>query len=121
MTRRFRFYKETNGNWYVDLPEWEGTKAELQMVAGADSFLDILAEGEGGVHVVLSDEYFEGSDNLKIKELGRLEGWELGEGAWYRLDSYKGIPHFNLDMWLCDVTKFVFGDFPKIIYFSVSA
>jgi hypothetical protein len=24
----------------------------------------------------------------------------------------------NLQMWLCDVTKFVFGYFPKIIYFN---
>ena len=121
MTRRFKFYKESTGNWYVDIPEWEGTKGDLQMVSGADTFLEILAEGECEVYVVLSDEYFEGSDNLEIKELGRLEGWELGEGAWYKLISYRGIPYFDLDMWLCDVTKFVFGDFPKIIYFSVSA
>jgi hypothetical protein len=121
MTKRFRFYKEGTGNWYVDLPEWEGTKAELQMVSGADSFLDILAEGEAEVHVVLSDDYFEGSDNLEMVKLGRLEGWELGEGAWYNLNTYKGISDFNLEMWLCDVTKFVFDDFPKIIYFSVSA
>jgi hypothetical protein len=25
---------------------------------------------------------------------------------------------FNLDIWLCDVTKFVFGEFPKIIHFN---
>lgn len=31
------------------------------------------------------------------------------------LESYKGI-QINLEMWLCDVTKFVFGDFPKSIY-----
>jgi hypothetical protein len=49
--------------------------------------------------------------------LGTLEGPEIGEGAWYILNQYLGID-FNLKMWLCDVTKFVFGNFPKKIYFK---
>jgi hypothetical protein len=48
---------------------------------------------------------------------GRIEGWEIGEGSWYRLNNYIGI-EYELDMWLCDVTKFVFGYFPEIIYFK---
>jgi len=48
--------------------------------------------------------------------LGRIEGPEIGEGAWYKLENYLGID-FRLQMWLCDVTKFVFGDFPRKIYF----
>jgi hypothetical protein len=42
---------------------------------------------------------------------------ELGNGAFYKLENYKGI-EIGLEMWLCDVTKFVFGKFPKIIYFA---
>ena len=42
----------------------------------------------------------------------------MGEGSWYKLNTYMGID-YSLDMWLCDVTKFVFGDFPEVIYFSV--
>lgn len=42
---------------------------------------------------------------------------DFGEGAYYHMQSYMGL-EFNLDIWLCDVTKFVFGDFPKIIYFN---
>jgi len=116
MTRTFKFYKESNGRWYVDLPEWEGIQDELEMVAGADMFLELLSQGESSVHVTLSDEEFEGSERLEMKYLGRLESWELGEGAWYKLISYMGID-YKLDMWLCDVTKFVFGNFPKIIYY----
>lgn len=119
--RRFRFYKEVTGEWYVDLPEWEGAKEELQMVSGADTFLDILSEGEAEVFVVLSKYHFEDSSFLEMKSLGRLEGWEIGSGAWYKLISYRGITFPDLDIWLCDVTKFVFGDFPKRIYFSLSA
>jgi hypothetical protein len=32
MRRMFKFYKESTGRWYVDLPEWEGEKAEIEMV-----------------------------------------------------------------------------------------
>lgn len=116
MRRQFKFYKEDTGRWYVDLPEWEGEKAELEMVSGADLFLDIISQGEGVTYVTLSDEEFPGSEILEMKYLGTLEGWEMGSGAWYKLISYMGL-EYKLDMWLCDVTKFVFGSFPKNIYF----
>ena len=112
----YRFYRDEIG-WFVDLPEWEGTKSDLQMVMGADMFLDILAQGENEVYVTLSTEPFEYCGVLDYIFPGRLEGPELGEGAWYSLREYMGLD-FNLKMWLCDVTKFVFGDFPKQIYFK---
>jgi hypothetical protein len=116
MKRQFKFYKEETGRWYVDLPEWEGEKEELEMVAGADIFLELLSQGEETVNVTLSTVEFEGSERLEMKYLGRLESWELGTGAWYKLISYMGL-EFELDVWLCDVTKFVFGCFPENIYF----
>ena len=40
------FVKEETERWYIDLPEWEGAHANLQMVAGADLLLDhLLLEG----------------------------------------------------------------------------
>jgi hypothetical protein len=114
--RTFKFYKTVLGRWYVDLPEWEGSVDELEMVAGADLFLDLLSESEYTVDIVLSTVHFEGADVLELQRLGDLESWELGEGAWYKLLEYKGID-YELTMWLCDVTKFVFDEFPKNIYF----
>jgi hypothetical protein len=69
MKRRFKFEKELDG-WYVDLPEWEGSKADLQMVMGADTFLDILCQGEWIVWLTLSDEPIEGFDKLEMKGYG---------------------------------------------------
>lgn len=115
--RNLKFYKEETGRWYVDLPEWEGEKDELEMVMGADSFLEILSQGENEVYVTLSDTEFPNAERLRLLELGRIEGIELGSGAWYSLTSYKDIP-YDIEMWLCDVTKFVFGGFPKVIYFK---
>lgn len=114
--RDFKFYKDEEG-WFVDLPEWEGEKWELQMVSGADTFLEILSQGESEVNIVLSKTEFETANKLDFIELGRLEGFEMGTGSWYLLKDYNGIT-YNLKMWLCDVTVFVFKEFPKIIYFK---
>ena len=114
--RIYRFYKDEYG-WFIDLPGWEGEKYDLQMVAGADTFLDLLSQGETDVYVTLSTKPFENCEVLMFEHYGRLEAWELGEGAWYVLSTYKG-QHYDLKMWLCDVTKFVFGDLPDKIYFK---
>ena len=116
MNREFRFYQEKSGRWYVDLPEWTGDKADLEMVMGADSFLTIMSEGNDEVRLILSDEKIEGADSLVLKGTGLFEGIEVGSGAWYILPKYMGID-YDYSMWLCDVTLFVFGYFPETIWF----
>lgn len=112
--RRLRFYRESDTRWYVDLPEWPGSKSELEMVCGADNMLEYMSEGKGEVALILSEEEFEGSDRLEFLRLAH----EFDDGAFYVLERYKGV-FIGLEMWLCDVTKFVFGDFPKTIFISV--
>jgi hypothetical protein len=112
MIREFKFYKD-EGGWFVDLPEWEGTKADLAMVSGADTMLDIISQGDNDIQVLLSTEEFDGSNRLEFLR----ESPEIGEGSWYLMKTYKGI-EYDLELWLCDVTKFVFGNFPKNIYVS---
>ena len=117
--RSYRFYKR-NDSWFIDLPDWEGANWELEMVMGADTFLDILSQGEHEVFVTLSKNHFEGSDTLHYECQAMLEDTDFGSGAWYFLNEYKGTP-YSLRLWLCDVTKFVFGEFPVKIYFSVNS
>jgi hypothetical protein len=112
MIREFKFYKD-EGGWFVDLPEWEGTKADLAMVSGADTMLDIISQGDNDIQVLLSTEEFDGSNRLEFLR----ESPEVGEGSWYLMKTYKGI-EYDLELWLCDVTIFVFGEFPKNIYVS---
>lgn len=116
LLRTFKFYRDID-EWFVELPEWEGERWELQMVMGADMFLDILSQGDDVVYVTMSTEYFEGSDVLQFTELGKLEGPELGEGAWYFLNEYRGLS-YSLPIWLCHVTTFVFEEYPNRIYFK---
>ena len=40
--KNLKFKKEEDNKWYIDLTEWTGDKADLEMVAGADILLDIL-------------------------------------------------------------------------------
>lgn len=114
--KNYHFYNDSEG-WFLHLPDSGFDKMDLQMVAGADIFCDIIAQGEDNIYVTMSTEPFNGCSILHFSEYGRLEGPEYGEGAWYFLNEYKGID-YNLEMWLCDVTKYVFGDFPNKIYFN---
>ena len=99
----FRFNRDPDGRWYVDLPNWPGTRADLEMVAGADALLDLVGDGKPSVVLQASAEPIEGYEVLK----------HLGNGV-YRTDFYE-VP----EIWLCAVTKFVFGHYPKEIYFKV--
>lgn len=106
--REFRFYREPSHRWYVDLPDWPGEKADLEMVSGADTMLDVLAQGEGEINLIISTESIPGALCLEFI----METPEIGEGA-----QYLFIDHFNtFEVWLCDVTKFVFGNFPENIW-----
>ncbi|MEJ6979684.1 DUF6717 family protein [Pedobacter sp. P351] len=82
----YRFYKENTGEWYVDLPDYPGPKADLQMVAGADTFLDKLGGKSNIVSLTVSEEPFGGSEHLKLlKECTGEEG-----GGDYILETYQG-------------------------------
>jgi hypothetical protein len=111
--KTLKFNKEPDNRWYVDLPEWEGPKADLEMVSGADTMLDIIAQGEGTATLYMDTTYHDGFETLELNR----PAIELGNGAYYTMGKYQGID-FDLEMWLCDVTKFVFDEFPTKIYFA---
>ena len=111
------FYKEENGNWYVSLPEWDGEIEDLQMVGGADTMCDILAQGEETLNVrVLYDNPNTLSGQPKVV-LNKKIGIDYINGS---ISGCFYTPTFGITMsldtvWLCDVTKFVFGYFPDEI------
>lgn len=97
----FRFYRE-GLLWYIDLPEWEGPKENLQMILGADMLLDVLSNENPDVTVRFTNYKFDGCHSLV----------HLG-GGYYENDAWHG-PSI---VWLCDVTEFIFGEYPDIIYY----
>ena len=110
MDRVFSFYKNKEGRWFIDLPEWEGDLDSLEMVSGADVLLDIISFGNDWVNVRFSDKFFEGAKTLVHDRSDFDDG--LG---WYQNDSWHG-PSV---IWLCEVTKFVFGgEYPDKIFYN---
>jgi hypothetical protein len=113
MIRQHRFVKEQS-QWYIDLPEYlesGGSKGDLQMVAGADTMLDIIASGANEVTLHLDTEPFENADELRLTELCD----PILGGGYYHLELFEG-KKVQQDMWLCEVTRFVFNDIPQWIY-----
>ena len=112
MIQKVKFYKEKSGRWYIDLPEWEGTKEDLEMVLGADDLMNLIAQGDDEIYVQVGDEKFPGANQMIMVEMGSID---MG-GAWYLVPSVGQI-EFNPRIWICDVTKFIFGQFPETIWF----
>jgi len=103
------FEKLDKGGWYIVLPEWEGPQSALAMVAGADKLLDTFHDGSGIVKLEVHLTNVK-KGLYKLKRLFKSFG-----GAVYHADA----PNYYGPIWLCEVTKFVFGgNLPKRIYFK---
>ena len=128
--KTFRFYKEIN-TWYIDLPQFLeaglGTKANLMMVAGADTLLDILSNNGTEITVDFSDKPFDGFNvKLDMINIGKDQALldHVGHpfvdyGAYYTAYSSQELGYeFKISsVWLCPVTEYVFGgDYPKNIF-----
>jgi hypothetical protein len=108
MVKKLKFVKLA-GQWFVHLPNYPGNPEDLAMVSGADILCDMIdSEGFGEITVLMSTEP---QDNPawrgRILDFSEFTG---DEGALYTLRDIK------LNVWLCNVTKYVFGEFPKTIY-----
>ena len=122
-----RFYKE-HGIWYIDLPEFLekglGTRANLMMVGGADTYLDKISNNTSEVTVLFSDQKFEGfTDEFNKIKLGQdAEYLERVGHAKVDGGAYYTSVNNGHQIWLCPVTKYVFKkDYPDQIYLSVKS
>jgi hypothetical protein len=127
-TQILSFVKE-NGIWYADLPEFLeqglGTKSNLMMVDGADTFLDLLSNQSPKITLQISTEPFPGwqakmekiRKGLNAQLLALIGHAPVGYGAYYNVTALQGKP-FDHQLWLCPVTEYVFGQYPNKIYAS---
>ena len=116
MEKKLNFVKLA-GKWFVHLPDYPGHYTELEMVLGADVMCDMIDTFEtGSIAVTVSDEPFDSIFNTREYILDFVNSTTSNgeqDGANYRMREYK------LDVWLCNVTKYVFGKFPATIYIKV--
>ncbi len=103
------FEKDKWGGWYAIIPSWPGPRAALAMVDGADTFLDMLSEGETYIALNISVDPVDGWDELRYDM-----PHPANDGAYYQ-----SVAHNHM-MWLCGVTEFVFGSMPQTIWYSVA-
>ena len=129
-TKTLLFNKE-NGIWYIDLPDFLemglGTKADLMMVDGADTFLDKLSKNSNAVKVFVSLHKYDGFE-ARISMINKGMNQDLlvqkghapvDYGAYYKLDVFNGAQNDHV-LWLCPVTEYVFGgNYPDKIWINV--
>lgn len=113
MEKKLNFIKLA-GKWFVHLPNYPGHYSDLEMVLGADVMCDLIdTHDTGNIAVTASDEPFDSIFSTRGYILDFVNSTTSNgeqDGANYRLREYK------LDVWLCNVTKYVFGEFPATIY-----
>ena len=105
------FYHEDDGVWYVDFPDWPFAHHNLAMVGGADKLCSYLADGRQTIRVkVIASQH-----SLPFSGYGLLTKTysNLLYGADY---DATGFEDFHRSVWICPVTLFVLGRYPKYIY-----
>ena len=105
------FHREDDGVWYVDFPDWPFANHNLAMVGGADKLCSYLADGRQTIRVkVIASQH-----SLPFSGYGLLTKTysNLLYGADY---DATGFEDFHRSVWICPVTLFVLGRYPKYIY-----
>lgn len=106
-----QFNHEADGCWYVDFPNWPFDHHNLMMVAGADDLCAFLSDDDKHTYIKVipssKEENHPGYAKLIQKE------YSLAGGSTYQVTGLEG---FNQDIWLCPVTLFVLGKYPKYMY-----
>jgi hypothetical protein len=129
ITRTMSFYKES-GCCYADIPEFLeqglGTKANLLMVDGSDSFLDYLSGNGHSVNIKIDIQPFENhvfelikiKVGLNIELLNRIGHAPVEYGAYYNVISLHNL-NFHHVLWLCPVAEYVFkGAYPQHLFIA---
>ncbi len=108
---KIKFNHENDNNWYVDFPNWPFDHYNLMMVAGADKLCDFLSENKQSitVNVIPSKKEKNYPEHIKLVRVS----CSILKGSTYKVINLNG---FNRDIWLCPVTLFVLGKYPKYLY-----
>ena len=112
---RLKFCKEKDGLWYVDFPNWPFDHHNLLMVEGADDLCELLSD-DGIITEVSVIPAKQREKHAGYFELEQTESSITG-GSTYEVYNDEFRQRFNRDdLWLCPVTLFVLGEYPKYIY-----
>ena len=113
--------------WYYDFPNWGFSHSNLEMVSGADGLCEKYAEGRDNVtiDIIVSKRPLDSDAYRDYDEYRRYEYSEFTLGASYinkvqkpykNSDGSTSIKDVITTMWICPVTLFVLGRYPRYIY-----
>lgn len=113
MVKKLQFIKLA-GVWFVHIPDYPGDPGDLAMVEGADVLCDILDTNDiGYISAYVSTEpmspEFSKYSDYTLDFINTTEDF----GANYKLREFK------LDVWLCNVVTYLFGEFPVTFYIRI--
>lgn len=109
--QKLHFFKNEDNQWIVNSPGVTTDLEELIMLNNASLFCDIVSQGDEEFKISIYDKKFNGA--IPLINLGYDK--EIG-GCWYFLTGFNQID-YNLDFWLGDYVKNLFGAHPPILYF----
>ena len=119
-TYNLTFEKEDDGCWYVVLPKWPFSHSNLMMVAGADNLCEYISKQQKTENkakvIVTTNENKYNNEEPDVK----MSRFMVGHGANYNVTLKDGtVPKLNekeiSTAWICPVTLFVLGKYPKTI------
>jgi hypothetical protein len=114
--KKYRFYKkEYDGKvrWWVEIKPWILPERLLIMYPSAEKWLEKIGGGKNELVVTASTKQFPNAETLfKNKFEGPIRGTS------YVAKSYRG-EIADHEVLLCPVTLYVFGKYPKAIYYQV--
>ena len=108
---QLQFNHEADGFWYIDYPNWPFNHHNLLMVAGSDELCAFLSDDDKvtRVSVIPSKKRGEYNGYFELEQLC----CGLTTGSTYQVN---GLDGFHRNIWICPVTLFVLGQYPKFIY-----
>lgn len=108
---KLQFNHEADGLWYLDFPSWPFSHHNLLMVSGADKLCAFLSDNNKFTHVsvIPSSKRASHEGYFELEQLNK----GLTTGSTYRVNGLDGFTH---NIWICPVTLFVLGTYPKFIY-----
>ena len=107
------FHREDDGVWYVDFPDWPFAHHNLAMVGGADKLCCYLADGKQTVRV----EVIANKHSLPLSGYGLLTKTKTYSNLFYGANyDATDCEDFQRSIWICPITLFVLGRYPKYIY-----
>ena len=112
---QLKFNHEDDDRWYVDFPDWPFDHHNLMMVDGADQLCEFLSD-DGMTTEVCVIPSKEQEKHEGYFELEQIES-SLTGGSTYQVGLEDFCQRYDRDtLWLCPVTLFVLGQYPRYIY-----